>query len=105
MLKESLIAVCIGLAAANICNDGQGSWAFSLVDGVTDFAYGGVPLNDKYNCFEGCLNTQTAVQDFKVSLNGTVPPTVSMPMVKQQKLGTQASRLARLKKMQGEYLM
>ncbi|KAK6048360.1 hypothetical protein COOONC_14135, partial [Cooperia oncophora] len=66
-----------------VCNDGTGTWSFSIVDGVTDFAYGGVPLNNNYNCFEGCLNTQTAVQDFKVSLNGTVPPTVaSLPMLK-----------------------
>ncbi|XGW05075.1 hypothetical protein V3C99_015894 [Haemonchus contortus] len=100
MLKESVIVLCIGIAAANICNDGTGTWAFSLVDGVTDFAYGGVQLNNKYNCFEGCLNTQTAVQDFKVALNGTVPPTASMPMVKQRKLGPRANRLARVKKMQ-----
>ncbi|KAK6047431.1 hypothetical protein COOONC_15064 [Cooperia oncophora] len=99
MLKESLFAICIGLATANICNDGTGTWSFSIVDGVTDFAYGGVPLNNNYNCFEGCLNTQTAVQDFKVSLNGTVPPTVaSLPMLKQRKLGSKASRLARLQK-------
>ncbi|KAK5975789.1 hypothetical protein GCK32_007283, partial [Trichostrongylus colubriformis] len=100
MLKEFLIAICIGFATANICNDGQGTWAFSIVDGVTDFAYGGVKLNKKYNCFEGCLNTQTAVQDFKVALNGTVPPTVAMPMMKQRKLGSRADRLARLMKMQ-----
>ncbi|VDM78620.1 unnamed protein product, partial [Strongylus vulgaris] len=49
-----------------VCTDDTGTWTFAIAEGVTDFAHGGVPLNKSFNCFEGCLATGTAVQNFKV---------------------------------------
>lgn len=54
-----------------VCTDDTGYWMMSLAEGVTDFAYGGSKLNTKYYCFEGCLNTGTALQNYKVQLAGT----------------------------------
>uniref|UniRef100_A0A914UNV8 Uncharacterized protein n=1 Tax=Plectus sambesii TaxID=2011161 RepID=A0A914UNV8_9BILA len=56
----------------SVCTTPFGHWSFELVSGVTDFAYKGVALNTKYFCFFGCLNTKSALQNYKVLLaNGT----------------------------------
>lgn len=54
-----------------MCTDDTGHWMFSLAEGVTDYSYGGSKLNTKYYCFEGCLNTGTALQNYKILLAGT----------------------------------
>ncbi|KAK6757299.1 hypothetical protein RB195_015242 [Necator americanus] len=96
MIKQVLITAVVGIAAGNICTDDTGTWTFAIAEGVTDFAHGGVPLNKSFNCFEGCLATGTAVQNFKVALNG------STAVLKERKLGTKAERLARLQKMRDD---
>uniref|UniRef100_A0A914X0D7 NIM-2 protein n=1 Tax=Plectus sambesii TaxID=2011161 RepID=A0A914X0D7_9BILA len=53
---------------ANICTTPDGHWSFEVASGVIDFATGGVPLNKRYFCFDGCLNTHTALQNYKVKL-------------------------------------
>ncbi|KIH47325.1 hypothetical protein ANCDUO_22617 [Ancylostoma duodenale] len=86
----------VALVTANICNDGTGTWAHAITEGVTDYAYGGIPLNKKYNCFEGCLATGAVAQNFKVALNG------NQVLVKEQNFGGIAERLARYMKMREE---
>ncbi|KIH57144.1 hypothetical protein ANCDUO_12667, partial [Ancylostoma duodenale] len=54
-----------------VCTDDTGTWTFAIAEGVTDFAHGGMPLNKSFNCFEGCLATGTAVQNFKVGLHNS----------------------------------
>ncbi|VDO73172.1 unnamed protein product [Heligmosomoides polygyrus] len=73
MIKQTILFALVGIAAASLCNDGTGTWLDGEDSGVTDFAYGGVPLNIKYNCFEGNLETQTANQDFKFLADGDDP--------------------------------
>ncbi|EPB74065.1 hypothetical protein ANCCEY_06852 [Ancylostoma ceylanicum] len=86
----------VTLVTANICNDGTGTWIHDISEGVTDFAYGGVPINKKYNCFEGCLATGTVAQNFKVALNA------SGVAVKERNFGGKAERLVTYMKMKGE---
>ncbi|PAV84441.1 hypothetical protein WR25_09278 isoform C [Diploscapter pachys] len=77
MLRYLVLLLAVVLVTySNICTDETGHWSFGIADGVTDFAYGGVPLNKSFYCFEGCLNTQTAVQNYKVKLAGSSPKLV-----------------------------
>ncbi|WKY13879.1 hypothetical protein Q1695_004600 [Nippostrongylus brasiliensis] len=111
-MRLAIVVAIIGYATANICNDGTGTWSYSISDGVTDFAYGGVALNNKYNCFEGCVNTGTAVQDFKVALNGSRPaiPTTTMSSMESastaklhvRKSSSKAIRVAEMKRIQAD---
>ncbi|CAL2033097.1 unnamed protein product [Caenorhabditis brenneri] len=71
MNRFALLLLVIGYTSANICTDDTGHWIMSIAEGVTDFSYGGSRLNQKYYCFEGCLNTGTALQNYKVDLAGT----------------------------------
>ncbi|VDO51413.1 unnamed protein product [Haemonchus placei] len=95
MLRHTLLAVFIGFASANICNQDSGFWLNSHAEGVTDFAYGGVPLNSRYNCFQGSLATQVVDQAFKVAFNGSAPST---PSLEAQKPGKRTSQVFLLKK-------
>uniref|UniRef100_A0A8R1I1J2 Uncharacterized protein n=1 Tax=Caenorhabditis japonica TaxID=281687 RepID=A0A8R1I1J2_CAEJA len=67
----AVLLFSVAYTGANICTDDTGYWLFTISEGVTDFAYGGSKLNSKYYCFQGCLNTKTAVQNYKVQLAGT----------------------------------
>ncbi|CAB3405325.1 unnamed protein product [Caenorhabditis bovis] len=70
---KTLVFLAVSLFAAgnaNICSDDTGHWLASLAMGVEDYAYGGSKLNNRYYCFEGCLNTGTALQNYKVLLAG-----------------------------------
>ncbi|KAF1765361.1 hypothetical protein GCK72_005313 [Caenorhabditis remanei] len=68
--KLFISLLVIGYASANFCTDDSGYWLSSVAQGVTDFSYGGSRLNSKYYCFEGCLNTGTALQNYKIDLSG-----------------------------------
>ena len=68
MLRYLVLLLAVVLVTySNICTDDTGRWSFGIADCVTDFADGGVPLNRSFYCFEGCLNTQTVVQNYKVN--------------------------------------
>ncbi|XGW05008.1 hypothetical protein V3C99_015859 [Haemonchus contortus] len=95
LLRQTLLVVFIGAASANICNQDSGFWLNSHAEGVTDFAYGGVPLNSRYNCFQGSLATQVVDQAFKVAFNGSAPST---PSLEVQKPGKRTSQVFLLKK-------
>ncbi|KAL6743376.1 hypothetical protein Aduo_016420 [Ancylostoma duodenale] len=96
-MKEIIaLAALVTVVAANICTDDTGTWTFAIAEGVTDFAHGGMPLNKSFNCFEGCLATGTAVQNFKVALNG------SGVAVKERKIEGKAERLARFMKIRDD---
>ncbi|CAP23742.1 Protein CBG02857 [Caenorhabditis briggsae] len=71
MNRFVILLLAIGYSSANFCTDSTGHWFASLAEGVTDYAYGGSRLNNKYYCFEGCLNTGTALQNYKIDLAGT----------------------------------
>ncbi|RCN45380.1 hypothetical protein ANCCAN_08601 [Ancylostoma caninum] len=96
MKQVIALAAVVAVVAANICTDDTGTWTFAIAEGVTDFAHGGVPLNKSFNCFEGCLATGTAVQNFKVALNS------SGVAVKDRKIERKAERLARFMKMRDD---
>ncbi|CAI2345595.1 unnamed protein product [Caenorhabditis sp. 36 PRJEB53466] len=67
----AILLVSFAYVSANVCDDGTGHWFVAIAEGVTDYAYGGARLNNQYYCFEACLNTQTALQNYKVDLAGT----------------------------------
>ncbi|CAA91331.1 DUF19 domain-containing protein [Caenorhabditis elegans] len=69
-IVSALLIFAVGYATGNLCTDDTGYWISSLAEGVSDFAYGGTRLNTKYYCFEGCLNTGTALQNCKVDMSG-----------------------------------
>ncbi|EGT44908.1 hypothetical protein CAEBREN_04096 [Caenorhabditis brenneri] len=70
LLKLLCFLFVLGFTYGNFCTDDTGYWIGSVAAGVSDFSYGGSRLNTKYYCFEGCLNTGTALQNYKVELSG-----------------------------------
>ncbi|EYC45235.1 hypothetical protein Y032_0435g1421 [Ancylostoma ceylanicum] len=96
-MKEIIaFAVFVTAVAANICTGGTGNWSTALALGVTDFAHGGVPLNNGVNCFDGCLATGVADQSFKVALMN------SSAAYKEREFSKKADRLAQLRKMRDD---
>ncbi|CAP23741.2 Protein CBG02858 [Caenorhabditis briggsae] len=85
MLQVTLFLLLIGYSSANFCTDDTGEWISSVADGVTDYAHGGTRLNTKYYCFEGCLNTGTVLQNYKVDLSGNNGTTVKIERVRAAK--------------------
>jgi hypothetical protein len=87
-----LIAIVLfsSTTMANICTTPFGYWSFEIAEGVTDFAWAGSQLDDRYFCVFGCLASKSLLQNYKVVLaNQTkkaVPRSVTYDKVLLQQL-------------------
>ncbi|KAL6743371.1 hypothetical protein Aduo_016416 [Ancylostoma duodenale] len=96
-MKELIVfAAFIAVTTAMLCNGVIGSWSFAIASGVTDFAHGRVEINERFNCFDGCLATGAAFQNFKVALMN------SSSSYKQREFDAKADRLGQLMKMKDD---